>query len=492
MMFVEQISKDELSILLAKHQGRAPTTLLAALNVKTNPMSAIETAGWGDEIWPAVMGDFGVLAEHRRPISQDDETATRWIERVSWMMAGIAGWTKAEDKQLVMLSALLITADLCGGRQDLWELLPDDFAPSSDFLDIIERYLSQRKIVFAPRGSDAAPIWEREFVEAFQQADKDRDWPTIAKMWPRLEQATYRQGTLANLLACLTRYGFERLVRAVNEIEQIPVTMEIIDALPRRRWLFLALASTSDRLRFCVTMRCGRANSRPDVSPDHLDELTKLLVMVATRSEEWRGWMNAFNTHPSRYPHLHKALGQALAMSSTEAMQIYLESISLQPSPLTTRDEGRLCVSICLRTFDEHASRTHRAIALTKAYQLWDEWGFASDDPECHVTGINRSVLDYAIVRYIEDCMDEAERQTMLSVIRQELSTVDVMWHATDVDCYSEWYRLLSRLQPFAHAVSRQKDRDDALAEQVYYPFDPSKSLYHRIQFHMSDPIRSS
>jgi hypothetical protein len=77
----------------------------------------------------------------------------------------------------------------------------------------------------------------------------------VATMWPSIEQATYRQGGLVSPLAFLTRYGFERLVRAVNAIEQVAATMEVIDALPPGRALSLALASPSNRVGFCVTMR---------------------------------------------------------------------------------------------------------------------------------------------------------------------------------------------------------------------------------------------
>ncbi len=491
VVVIDKMSKDELADLLASHQGRAPTGLLAALSLKADPLSAVETVRWQDEIWSTVVEDFGILAERPPPNFHDDATGSLWLESVSWLVAGIAAWSKAEDERLVVLSALLITADICGGRRGLWELLPDDFAPSSDFLDVIERYVAQRKIVFEPRGGAVAPIWEREFVDAFQQADSEGDWPKVATMWPSIEQANYRQGGLMSPLAFLTRYGFERLVRAANAIEQVAATMGVIDALPPRRRLSLALASPSHRVRFCVTMHSVRVDTRRDETAYSLDKLTELLVKVAARSDEWRKWMKAFNAYPSRYPHLHKALGKALAMSSPEAMLIYLESVSLQPSPLTMPDEGRKCVSDCLRTFDECASESDRALALAKAYQLWNEWGFASLDPGIHLTGVNRCALDYAIVRYIEVYMDEGQRQATLSNIRQNLSKVDVRWHATEVDCYNEWNRLLSLFQPHAHAISRQERREDALTEKVYYPFDPTQSLYHVIQFHMTDPIRN-
>ena len=139
VVVIDQMSKDELADLLANRQSRAPTGLLGALNVKTDPLSAVETVRWQDEIWPAVVEDFGILAEHRPPIFHGDATGSLWLESVSWLVAGITAWSKAEDERFVMLSALLITADICGGRRGLWELLPDDFAPSSDFLEMIER-----------------------------------------------------------------------------------------------------------------------------------------------------------------------------------------------------------------------------------------------------------------------------------------------------------------------------------------------------------------
>jgi len=87
--------------------------------------------------------------------------------------------------------------------------------------------------------------------------------------------------------------------------------------------------------------------------------------------------------------------------------------------------------------------------------------------------------------------MDEGQRQATLSNIRQNLSKADVRWHASEVDCYNEWNRLLSLFQPYAHAMSRQERPEDALTEKVYYLFDPTQSSYHVIQFHMTDPVRS-
>jgi len=261
--------------------------------------------------------------------------------------------------------------------------------------------------------------------------------------------------------------------------------MELADTLPVDQRLRLAVASASERVRFCcayVTVAGGVAAHA--LSSDDEAALSELLVKVAEDPDEFRKWMAAFNTYPVRYPALHRPLGYALARAPLEAAIIYIDSITLHPIRVTDVDKGRNLISGCLRVFGHEAPPAFRQIVWERAYQRWLDWRFGAADPDTHLFDINRSPIDFAVVSYICERMSVADRNRTIAEIKETMTEIALAWRQSESECITEWNRLLSIFQPYAHAYSVSEVGRDILSDSgIYYPFDISASLYHRIMF---------
>lgn len=472
----------------ALQPGRAigPATLLAVLEKEDSPLDAIMRVDGAGTIATAIEQDFSFLRFPRMQVDAvDGEAKKRWAGLIRWLLATIKNWKRSDDTRLRELAAVLLTASLCGGDTDLWCLLPEENAPSVEFLGILGVFVAKRQIVYDFRATASPPIWESEFVEAFQKADAAGDWPGIASMWPRLDHVGRPDALFMATVRCLARFGFAELVRATDALQQSHPVMELAVTLSAHQRLSLAIASGSERVRFCCAFTS--VTQRPEaiaLSVDEESALLRLLIKVAAAPQEWRKWMMAFNTYPLRYPLLHRPLGQALARASYDAAAIYIDSIKFHPIRVTEIDESRTLVSTCLRSFSQEASLAHRQAVWAHAHRRWLEWRFGAADPATSLFDIARSALDFAVASYATECIGAAERENAIADIQKRLPEVELTWHATETDCTTEWNRLLSLFQPYAHACRVAEIGEDPLVDTgLYYPFDLSRSLYHRIMF---------
>jgi hypothetical protein len=99
---------------------------------------------------------------------------------------------------------------------------------------------------------------------------------------------------------------------------------------------------------------------------------------------------------------------------------------------------------------------------------------------------INVSELDYAVVAYIVNCMPIGDRDMAIGSLRDLLKGLPNQWHATETDCITGWNRLLSRLQPYEHALAVALSGGGFLMEgKTYLPFTPTQMQYLRMKFRM-------
>jgi hypothetical protein len=97
---------------------------------------------------------------------------------------------------------------------------------------------------------------------------------------------------------------------------------------------------------------------------------------------------------------------------------------------------------------------------------------------------INWSDLDYAVVAYACECMDEVARNSAMNSIRAELQTLENLWHASFTDILTCWNRLLSQFQPYAHATFIADTGQDWLPEtRTYFAFDPVANAYMQLMY---------
>lgn len=179
--------------------------------------------------------------------------------------------------------------------------------------------------------------------------------------------------------------------------------------------------------------------------------------------------MNLFNSCPIRYPALQAALGVALAQARETAIDAYMGSITLTQPALPG---NRQSIALCMRRFQASAAPAKRAILWRKAYERWSTWDFDRANFHSHLTWVSRSDIDYALVGFAVECMSEDDRENVGARVIAELNSIQDDWHVSTVDVVSEVHRILSRFQPYAHAVATLTSSQDWLTDAtIYYPF---------------------
>jgi hypothetical protein len=82
--------------------------------------------------------------------------------------------------------------------------------------------------------------------------------------------------------------------------------------------------------------------------------------------------------------------------------------------------------------------------------------------------------------------MDELKTNSIQNVIIQKFSMLDNSWHQSLSDCLTVWNRLLSQLQPYAHAAQIIHSENDYLLNDKYYLlFDPKSYHYLELMYLM-------
>lgn len=463
-----------------------PAALLAALESEASPLDAVTHIDGPGTVSAAIEQDFGQLRSlGMRPDVAETEIIAQGAALLRWLLSTIKCWKLSEDPKMRVLAAALVTSRRCGGNANIWRLLNDDQAPSAEFLVTARVFVARRQMVLGARGGVVPPIWESEFAEAFQAADAGHDWNAIANMWPRFGQIGSFDILFIEMVRCLAHYDFAALVLAADALNQCPPLLELAQIILTDQRLRLAIASGSNRVGFCCAfVTVAKSTGSGKLSPAEEAALSELLTKVADTPEEWRKWMVTFNTYPLRYPLFHRPLGHALARVSPEAAAIYIDSIRLDPNGVTHVDESRCLVSDCLRIFGAEASAELRQAVWAHAYRRWRDWHFDTATPGGNLLEPSRSALDFAVTSYVCECMSTAERDGVVAEIQSQLGKLELSWYRSETDCTTEWNRMLSLFQPYAHSYRVAEAGADILNDNgIYYPFDLSASLYHRIMF---------
>jgi hypothetical protein len=283
----------------------------------------------------------------------------------------------------------------------------------------------------------------------------------------------------------LYRYHLDLLVEGLANLRQTCVAMQVALVLTAEQRLHVANLSDNPYVQLACAYRTLACDHHPiqDLSDAEQQLLYDLLLKVAHEDSRWLAWMRIFNTYPVRYPTLQNALGRALAAVPDFAVAAYVRSIHLFPNK-PGLDASRQSVAACLRVFRANASAERRNSLWTLAHERWLAWSFDAANPNQHVLEIMLSELDYAVLGFACEVMDEAERQHVRGRISAELSGLDDGWHSSFSDIISSWNRLLSRFQPYAHASFVATTPEDWFSKnRTYWPFDQTQNRYLMMKY---------
>ena len=214
-----------------------------------------------------------------------------------------------------------------------------------------------------------------------------------------------------------------------------------------------------------------------------------MLVDVSADSELWSSWMRVFNRYPVRFAGLQRSLGNALSKMHQAAVAQYVESISLHSRP---HDERHL-VAVCLDAFRASADLPHRQALWTAAKRRWEQWDFDADEQEGSLFEISWSALDYVVVGYFVECAVAPQRNERISSILSEIGAIDRKWFRSFTAFLTARNRLLSRLQPIAHANAAIDDNLQWLSTTRQYELDSDRTDYAAKKYWIKAkaPVRS-
>ncbi|MGA3310268.1 MAG: hypothetical protein ABSD08_16910 [Xanthobacteraceae bacterium] len=469
----------------------APTGLIALIGGLENSLQALQNMDRANELFDALDKEFGFIrfsfwADARIPAAQiQPADQLRYASLLRWLIRELRAWRRADPRQDKLVTAFVV-AQRCDSDNGLWNLLPNEIGENIDLLDHLKGMIASFAVTFEARPGAQVPIWEGEAVEEFKRADAEDDWVAIIRSWPQFRYQLFFANTLQiQAVRLLYRYSFARLVEGLASLHQTPVTMQVAGVLSAEQRLRLAIGSDNPHVQIAAMYRTLTDDRSPQKLTDlDRDLLTELLLKVANDTSRWAEWMKVF----VGYPALQISLGRALAKGPDAAIDGYVNSIWLVPRPIQFNTSRRL-VAECLREFRAYASSERRRALWTRAHERWLHWDFDRANSSQHLTAINRSDLDYAIVGYASECMDEVGREAALNGVRAEAQSLEHYWHGSFNDILGNWYRLVSKFQPYAHASYVVANDEDWSAEaRIYFLIDPSVSQYILMMYNMAWP----
>lgn len=461
----------------------APAELLSVVATYPDPFRALSDHDDGHAIFDAIRYQFGfidfVRATQKPPAAEDME---RLVGLLRWLLRECGDWRKANDPHFHRLTALIAAAQYCGMGHDLWAAGPPGLESNRELLGQLEALAAGFSVTISAGGFSPRPISDSNTLERFDVADKNADWSVIGEIWPLIEHAAMPSVLITQTVQYLHRFGPEYLARGVGRIRQTWTAMQIVHALSAIEGLTLGNACNNPYIEFASVYRAVSHSRKEVLDSGTQKALALLLVKVSDDDPRWAQWMHVFCRYASRYPAMQAPLGLALATAKEAAVRPYVEAIVLNMTP-----HGRETVAECLRSFRKEATAERRHLLWGLAYRRWLDWNFGVAEEGQHLNGISASELDYAIVGYALECMTSAEREASLTSLREELGRIDETWHKSISDLTTAWNRLLSRFQPYAHAINVDGSSEDWLVEgKQYLPFDPKKDRYLAMTYHMS------
>ncbi|TAN05724.1 MAG: hypothetical protein EPN45_09310 [Rhizobiaceae bacterium] len=456
-----------------------PDRLLTDIVDAERPLEALFDFDVSNSLFDALYQDFDVLrrAQARLPVQPAD--VTRCAALIRWFKNAVSRWRPGDDPRQEKLTSIVVTAQALDYQNQLWPLLSGLIGRNVDLAEAFGRIVGSLAVEFAQRDMQLVPIWESEASQHLKDAEEAGDWSTIGERWMPFRQLIFPNAVQTQAVRFLFQFDRDRLVTALAGVRQTGVAMLVARTLRTEQRLEIGGESRNAFIEFASVYETLTNREPLHVPPSSEARLLAVILDKVARDEQrWIGWMRFFNAYPQRYPALQVPLGHCLANAPEHAIPAYVNSIVLSPKK-PGPDQGRRSVAECLAAFRALACPERRSALWTLTHNLWADWQFDRANPATHLFEANWSDLDYAVVGYACECMDQAERDAVQDSIRHDLGQLNDQWHVSLTDMITAWNRLLSQFQPYARASQVLKTGGDWLSDsRVYLPFDPSTDMY--------------
>lgn len=458
----------EQAIKCTKRVG--PTNLVAMLKDVHDPFSLNYEKGEQSRYQEALDKDLLFFRRRNRMWNNafDVTNQHKWVELVSWVISTLRRWDVALKKRYNLLHVVLIVTEILDENGDFWSLLPDDIGEKGALIDDVKNLLSSiRSNVVSTTGTP--PLWEVEFVKAFEIADREEQWVKVSDSWMQICSSICPSIVHTQSAQLLYRYDFTTLVNIVDNFEEIMAVHFVVNFLFLRQRLEIAIKSQSSRVRFCVVKYIVDKNRNDTLNVDDEVLLVSVFIKVLNIEKEWQKWMSAFNKYPVRVPIIQPILGQCLANANDVAIKIYVNSIYLINHPT----ESRMLVSNCLSVVRDFANEEIRRNIWAISYERWVRWDFGLNENDRSLMNFAVSELDCAVIGYMLENLTEEEHIAENDKIVDEIKKHAETWFADNRARGTALNRLISQWQITNWALRvRFKEEVWELPTKIYLPIE--------------------
>lgn len=404
----------------------------------------------------------------------DGTDVARFDGLFTWLVNQLRKFTDSAPAPELRLVNMLALATVLGGNAELWTELAKS-VPSLPPL-LLDRIAK----VFTKTSLDGRLVLERMHgspaqIEIALKNVARKDWKSVERTMNQLEGMLWLP-LKANTAAALYQYDRLRLEALVEDTDGFFEIAAYVLHVPVAQALTLALTSKNWTLKFWGFHRSAKEASKGGLS--YHCEWQTLLTQAAGKTEEWARWLAVLNEHPSRYPQIQPALGNALVGASDEALDAYVASIS------KTGDFDRPNVADALRVFREKAPLPVRQRLWAAAFRRWTEWDFGCGGELRSVFEVARSSFDYPVIGYLTECLSAKERADMAAQLEARAAAIERSWHSDVTLAMTERFKLISTYQLLAHAETVLTEAAEWLAgSRLHKPGWEDGSAYRSLKY---------
>lgn len=450
------------------------------------------------EIYKGLLQDYPLLENFHdkkyrglnNSLTQDEQSTLKGI--LKWLIQELQSWDEAKFST-TLLSLIFIISDILS--ENLWELIPPDLINNSQLNEFLEGRFDRFHYDIVIPQQQHVPIWEKEAVQPYMTAIKERDWLHLANNWylwgrsPKFSRANIFQ---YQIFLYLLSYSQENLLLAIEKYDDFFGFMSICrehDFSLLQRFT-LACDTTNELFRFTLLFALELNNSQyNNLTDKEADFFAQTLQKISCNLNQLSLWLIIFNRYLVRFQILAEGFGIYLAKYASEReIDLYLESIKLDAINLQYGyDDSRRILNTTFQKFATLADIDIRKLFWSKCYRRWLNWNFGQAEDHYHLYSINLSNIDYALVGYFIECQNQSDSEKIIQNILENIDSIFIKnWYASQSEIKTEFYNLLSKLQTVNHAVEITKGKQISWImqyERAYYSTRFQADERYRIAF---------
>jgi hypothetical protein len=400
-----------------------------------------------------------------QPLVSEGETR-RGTGVLRWLIEQFREWSLSGDPDLRSFAALVVIIQSCPWDSNAWFQLRHDVLFNAELVQRLQNVIAKVRVETRVMDSRGDAIAADATLAQIYDAESQADWKALLQIRRRTGYLGQQNSLITEAVRYLYRHDPTALVAGVAGIRTLAFVPQVLNALTVEQSFDLAGQSDNQLIQLMAI------ETTFDIRPRHQTfseaeevSLRALLERTARDQQAWLTFLQLYIEQPSAFPVLQPVIGAALISAPETALDAYVDCIKLS-TPCNVQD--RQLVALCLQIFRNGSNFERRQRLWKRAFERWKNWSF--DGVEGSLIDPVLSELDYAVVGYLKECDETGISAAELRRIEAELIPLENRWFPTAVDLYTARNRLMSRLQPYAHAIDPSSEEGWLAANAAYRP----------------------